>query len=486
MASYSIIAAIDEDRGLGLEGKIPWDMPEDLSFFRTQTSGGVVIMGRKTWESLPAEHRPLKDRKNIVVSRTLTKLKGAKVYPSFKKALDNCKNQYSIFVIGGAEIYAEALRSPFCRQLMITEIPRKYGCDVHFPEIPSHFQQEREQEKEYHEKTSNEKIEVKVRWYTRSINGFDENQYLRGLMRILSEKNIHDDRTGVGVYSSYGMVMRYDLRKTFPLLTTKRVFWRGVVEELLFFLRGQTDTKILEEKKVNIWQKNTRQEFLDKLSLPYEEGDMGPMYGFQWRHWGAEYRGCDQSYRGQGVDQLAELIQRLKTDPYSRRHVLSAWNVSDLKKMVLNPCHVMVQFDVVEKEEIVEKEESDKGKEKAEEEEPETIKYYELSCQMIQRSADMACGVPFNIASYALLTRLIAEVCGYRPGFFYYTIGNAHIYKNHLDGINEQVQRPAMPPPKLHIRKKLQTVEDLEELTFEDFELEDYCPYPSISFEMNE
>lgn len=208
--------------------------------------------------------------------------------------------------------------------------------------------------------------------------------------------------------------MRFSLRDgLFPLLTTKRVFWRGVLEELLWFIKGSTDAKELQAKNVHIWDGNSTREFLDKNGFQdRKEGDLGPIYGFQWRHYGAEYKTSSDDYTAQGIDQLNEVIRRIRTNPNDRRIVMSAWNVIDLPKMALPPCHCFVQFYVADGE---------------------------LSCQLYQRSADMGLGVPFNIASYALLTCMIAHVTDLKPGDFVHTLGDAHIYLNHLEPLQEQV-----------------------------------------------
>lgn len=230
--------------------------------------------------------------------------------------------------------------------------------------------------------------------------------------KIIGKKR--SDRTGVGTVSIFGAQMRFDLRNdVFPLLTTKRVFWRAVLEELLWFIKGSTNAKDLQDKNIHIWDGNSTREFLDKNGFhDREEGDLGPIYGFQWRHFGAEYKTCHDDYTGQGIDQLNEVINRIRTNPNDRRIIMSAWNVADIPKMALPPCHCFVQFYVADGE---------------------------LSCQLYQRSADMGLGVPFNIASYALLTCMIAHVTGLKPGDFIHTIGDAHVYLNHIEPLKQQV-----------------------------------------------
>lgn len=249
--------------------------------------------------------------------------------------------------------------------------------------------------------------------------------------------------------------MRFDMRNSFPLLTTKRVFWRAVAEELLWFVHGSTDAKILQEKNIHIWDGNSDRKFLDKLGFTErEEGDLGPVYGFQWRHFGAKYRTCHDDYTNEGVDQLKEVINTIRTNPNDRRIIMSAWNPIDIPQMALPPCHCLAQFYVANGE---------------------------LSCQLYQRSADMGLGVPFNIASYALLTYMIAHITGLKPGDFVHTTGDTHVYKNHIEPLKEQLKRKPRPFPKLVIKRD---VKDIEDFKFEDFEIVDYKPYPKIEMQM--
>eukprot|EP00041_Stephanoeca_diplocostata_P005867 m.69734 g.69734 ORF g.69734 m.69734 type:complete len:329 (+) comp16045_c0_seq5:191-1177(+) len=283
----------------------------------------------------------------------------------------------------------------------------------------------------------------------------DEYQYMNLIKNILRTGKTKGDRTGTGTISIFGAQMRFNLRESFPLLTTKSVFFRGVAEELLWFVKGSTSAKELSEKNVKIWDANGSRKFLDDNGLGHrEEGDLGPVYGFQWRHFGAEYTDMHADYSGQGVDQLAAVIETIKTNPNSRRIIMSAWNPPDLPKMALPPCHTMCQFFVLDGE---------------------------LSCQLYQRSGDMGLGVPFNIASYALLTVMIAHVCGLRPGDFVHTLGDAHVYSNHVDALHVQLERTPRPFPKLNIKRQISSIDDFK---YEDFELEGYKPHPKIAMKM--
>lgn len=256
-------------------------------------------------------------------------------------------------------------------------------------------------------------------------------QYHALLRRVLNEGVRKEDRTGTGTLSVFGHQMRFNLEDGFPLVTTKKLHLRSIIHELLWFLQGSTNIAYLKANNVRIWD-----EWAD------ENGDLGPVYGYQWRSW----PGPD----GTHVDQIARLIQGLKTNPDSRRHMVSAWNVALVDQMALPPCHVMFQFYVAE------------GK---------------LSCQLYQRSADLFLGVPFNIASYALLTHMVAQVCELKVGDFVHTFGDAHIYLNHLTQVNEQLQRAHRALPKLILNP---AIKDLFSFHFEDITIEGYDPHPAI------
>jgi len=283
----------------------------------------------------------------------------------------------------------------------------------------------------------------------------EEMQYLDLVRDVLDTGVQRGDRTGTGTISKFGVQMRFDLRERFPLLTTKSTFWRGVAEELLWFMSGDTSAATLQEKGIKIWDGNSSREYLDSIGLTERaEGDLGPVYGWQWRHFGAEYKDRTTDYTGQGVDQLAEVIHKIKNKPNDRRIILSAWNPADLGKMALPPCHMFCQFFVANGE---------------------------LSCQMYQRSADLGLGVPFNIASYALLTCLLAHTCGLKRGDFVHCIGDAHVYLNHVDALREQLQREPRPFPTLTIAPE---VTDALQCTFADLKIDGYTPHGKIAMKM--
>ncbi|MBT6120976.1 thymidylate synthase [bacterium] len=263
-------------------------------------------------------------------------------------------------------------------------------------------------------------------------------EYLDLLEEILENGETKEDRTGTGTISIFGHQLKIDLRKGFPLLTTKKVFFKSLVYELLWFLKGKTNIHEGLSEHTSIWNP-----WADK------DGNLGPIYGYQWRHWD-KYTKTDDGYSKTHVDQIENAIHLIKTQPDSRRIIVSAWNVADIEKMALPPCHTFFQFYVVNGH---------------------------LDCQLYQRSADVAVGVPFNIASYALLQHLIANECNLIPRFFVHTFGDAHIYSNHIAGVNEQLKRSPTELPKLVINKK-----PLSEITYEDIQLENYTCQPFIKF----
>lgn len=256
-------------------------------------------------------------------------------------------------------------------------------------------------------------------------------QYIELCQRVLDEGAEKGDRTGTGTISVFGHQMRFNLQEGFPLVTTKKLHLKSIIHELIWFLKGSTNVKYLQDNGVRIWNEWAR-----------EDGELGPIYGYQWRSW--------PMANGQYVDQIKQVIDSIKTNPNSRRHIVSAWNVGQLDEMQLPPCHILFQFYVAD------------GK---------------LSCQLYQRSADLFLGVPFNIASYALLTMMVAQVCGLQLGDFVHTLGDVHIYNNHIPQVELQVSREPRGLPNLTINPDVKSIDDF---TFEDFKLCDYNSHPHI------
>ncbi|XP_028061160.1 bifunctional dihydrofolate reductase-thymidylate synthase-like isoform X1 [Camellia sinensis] len=503
--TYQVVVAATQNMGIGKDGKLPWKLPSDLKYFKDVTlttsdpvKKNAVIMGRKTWESIPLEHRPLPGRLNVVLTRSgsfdIATAENVVICGSIGSALEllaaspYCLSIEKVFVIGGGQILREALNAPGCDAIHITEIETNIECDTFIPAVdmsvflpwyssfPLVENNIRYSFTTYVRvknitieplsqanglKSDNslnfDKFEVKKFSFLPKMifEKHEEYLYLRLVQDIISDGTSKDDRTGTGTLSKFGCQMRFNLRKSFPLLTTKKVFWRGVVEELLWFISGSTNAKVLQGKGIHIWDGNASRDYLDSIGLvDREEGDLGPVYGFQWRHFGARYTNMHADYTGLGFDQLSDVIDKIKNKPDDRRIILSAWNPSDLKLMALPPCHMFAQFYVANGE---------------------------LSCQMYQRSADMGLGVPFNIASYSLLTFMIAHVCDLVPGDFVHVIGDAHVYRTHVRPLQEQLQKLPKPFPILKINPEKK---DIDSFVADDFKLMCYDPHQKIEMKM--
>ena len=512
----------------------------------------AVIMGRKTWESIPTKFRPLDGRTNIVLTRqprdavispeeaTAKDVITASTLEEATAKLKAMDKVGDIFVIGGGQVYEESVKSGMVDRVIYTEVdnvPESTEFDAFFPELSAEdgweccaysapatdpakgdAEEKKEDEDEVMAATAADAeahtdaksgLTYKFLDYHRKANpvaetGSDdgvvpvdassakegeepatkkqktaegeaekkkeepipegpevnpeEMQYLQMCRDIIENGVRRGDRTGTGTLSKFGTQMRFSLRdNTLPLLTTKRTFWRGVAEELIWFVSGNTNANDLAAKDIHIWDGNGSREFLDNRGLGHREvGDLGPVYGFQWRHFGAKYETMHTDYTGKGVDQLAECIDKIKNNPEDRRIIMSAWNPADLNEMALPPCHMFCQFYV----------DTNKG---------------ELSCQMYQRSADMGLGVPFNIASYALLTHMVAQVCGLKAGDFVHTIGDAHVYANHVDALKQQLERMPRAFPKIKINPAKKNIDDF---TYDDFEVIGYKPHKTIKMKM--
>jgi thymidylate synthase len=307
----------------------------------------------------------------------------------------------------------------------------------------------------------------------------EEYQYLNLIREILENGEHRPDRTGTGTYAvPFPPQMKFTLSRPstdptqppesiLPLLTTKRVFLRAVIGELLWFIAGSTHSKALSDAGIKIWDGNGSRAYLDSVGLShYEEGELGPVYGFQWRHFGAEYKGHAHDYTGEGVDQLAEVIDKLKNKPHDRRIILSAWNPADIKKMALPPCHMFAQFYVSFPKQ------ADGTKARG-----------VLHSLLYQRSCDMGLGVPFNIASYALLTHMLAHVCDLTPGTFTHTMGDAHVYADHVDALKVQLEREPREFPTMRIKRDVGG--SIDGWVPEEFEVLGYKPHAGIAMKMS-
>lgn len=476
-----IVAACESNGGIGMDGALPWpNLTNDMKNFKAVTNNHAVVMGRRTYESIPLKYRPLPNRLSIVLSsksRTELSLPDPVLLAgSFIAAHELLKahGRSIVYVIGGESVYREAFRYPeWSTRVYLTSVLSDFDVDTFFPmdaltkpESPftllsissDHCDNGVNYTFKEYARRSFEDTGVENSDKGKPIIGVtdrhEEHQYLDSIRRILGTGVSRGDRTGTGTVALFGEHMRFSLRESFPLLTTKRVFWRGVVEELLWFLKGRTNANELAEKKVHIWDANGSRQFLDSRGFSEREvGDLGPVYGFQWRHFGATYTDMHADYTGKGVDQLTEVIETIRKNPNDRRMIMTAWNPAATDQMALPPCHLLCQFFVANGE---------------------------LSCQMYQRSCDMGLGVPFNIASYALLTCLIADVTGLKRGDFIHVLGDTHVYKNHVDALQQQLLREPRPFPKLHIQHR----DDIEEFGIGDITLEGYDPHGALPMKM--
>lgn len=490
MKPFNIIVAATRQGGIGISGSLPWPkLKYDMQHFANITGSkkkspeklNAVIMGRKTWDSLDDKYKPLPNRLNYVVTRNLGHLQGINnIYPhnSLTNALLHASNTTTEqYVIGGGEIYAQALKLPQCQTIYKTEILNNIPADTYIPEIdPKIFKLETVGKVINDNGIDYQFLKyIRKNQYQPTINnyqqflinsGFDnrimnsrnpeEMSYLATIKYIMDHGNVKTDRTGVGTKSIFGHSQRYNLENnTWPILTTKKVFLKGIIEELLWIISGSTDGRVLLSKNVKIWQGNGTREFLDRNNLQhYKENELGPIYGHQWRFSGAKYTGYDGYYTGQGVDQLADVINQIKSNPDSRRHIICAWNPLQIKEMALPPCHVLVQFYVANGE---------------------------LSCMMYQRSVDTALGEPFNIASYTLLTHMIAHITGLKAKEFIHIKGDTHIYNTHAEGLNEQIKREPYEFPKISFNRK---ISDINQFTRDDIKMVGYNSHPAINMPM--
>lgn len=494
VANYRNKLAIGRNNGL------LYRIREDLNFFKSITSESlskdskvlknVVVMGRKTWFSIPRNKRPLPDRINIVLTND-PNLHQLSPYPkmlmwfpwlpydfntrgknTYFMTFGQFENFYArthanVWVMGGGEIYRKFLQSAHLKpqKVYLTEIldykpETGHEPDAFMDALDWSYKLIGNSETKYDAGT---KQKYRFLRYAVVKGGTDEKGYLDLCNQVLKQGKERLDRTGVGTISSFGHQLHFDISDTVPLLTTKRVPWKHVIEELLWFMRGDTNAKILQRKGVKIWDGNTSREFLDARGLThYEEGILGAGYGWQWRFFGAKYSqafadtsNIDYGAVG-GFDQLNYVLRMLHDDPYSRRILMSYWNPPDFDKTALVPCHFSVQFYV---------------------EDRDGEKY--LDCHFTMRSNDLLLGHPFNIFSYAVMTYILALKSGMKPGKLVYTGADVHIYKNHIEQMETQLSRIPRPLPKLWVSPDVK-YKDWHEIQIDDFDIIGYFPHPPI------
>lgn len=501
MGKITLIAAISKCKnsklGIGFQNKIPWNVPEDLEFFKKTTIEKVVVMGRKTYESIG---KPLKNRLNIILSRDynfkITTDPNVLIYNSVDKLIvDLKKMKQEIFVIGGHEIYKQFLGiTGLVESIIITEIsvnseitPTKQStlkvspieCDTFFPEIPWNFVIS-DYTLDCISKNTNYNFKI-IKYINKTIET-DSNQiyninysldkkyipnevhYINLVKDIMKNGNIRDDRSGVGTISKFGCQLKFDISQTVPLLTTKRVPWEMAIEEMLWMLRGSTNSKELEEKGIKIWKGHTSREFLDKSGFPnYKEGQLPYGYGHQIRNAGGDTyncKNCNSENEIAGFDQLEYIVNELRVNPFSRRIKWNLWTANQMIKTQLPCCHNSIQFYV---------------------QEINNIKY--LSAMVGMRSNDIACGNPFNIFGYSVLVYIIAMKCDMIPNELIFNLGDAHIYNNHLNKITEQISKSIKSQPVLYLDPSIKDA-PFNNISINDFQVIGYYPHPTIKYEM--
>ena len=486
MIYYHIVASLNSNGIIGIGNKLLIECKDDLKRFYQLTTEvypesyglsdkpkNILVMGYNTWLSIPDSVKPFKGRMSVVVSGNHVGYDTNSVVfrPSLEEAFDFCERFQTgrVFVIGGSMVFERCWThySHYCQTLYLTHFNESnsphHGGFKAFPQgllekTLKHYQSA----KTYSDCVINTPQGPDIGRVSQQLiihqkenhANVGENQYLQLLQKVLRQGTKQTTRNAT-VLSLFGERMVFDLQQGFPLLTTKQMGYKTILRELLWFISGSTSNKELQDKRVHIWDQNASKEFLESRGLDYEEGDLGPVYGFQWRYAGAEYKGCHEGYGGQGIDQLQNIVDLLRNDPHSRRILMSAWNPQDLDKMALPPCHVMCQFYV----------NSDN---------------HTLDCQLYQRSGDMFLGVPFNIASYAFLTHILCKITGYKPGKLIHVLGDVHLYEDHVEQARTQLMRVPISFPEITISG----VTDIDHIEEEMITITGYKCYPKIEAQM--
>ena len=478
-----IVAYCKNNNGIGNNNKIPWFLKNDLKNFQQITSKtfksytkNMVVMGRKTWDSIPDKHKPLKNRLNVILTRNkdvrlkheIESYKDTIVKYDFNDILEVAKlnknfNISNIFIIGGESLYKLALESDSISKIYITEVYEDYECDTFFHKIDKEKYKLSYVSKFYSENNIYYRYLEYVNKNNSSVEEWvnkEEQQYLDTLHNIITKGIETEDRTGVGTYSLFGERFIYNLEDTFPALTTKKIYLRGVFEELMLYLSGKTDNAILNEKGIKIWNGNTSREFLDNRGLwHYPEGDMGETYGFNFRHYGGFYETCKQDYKGCGFDQLEYVLYLIKNDPNSRRIIINLWNPATINKAALPACLCFYQFYV-------------------------DTRHKKLNLQIYIRSSDYFLANNWNTLTGAFLVNMICNLndINLSPGKLTVITGDTHIYKNHIEQVKQNLERTPRPFPKLIF--KCGGLDSIYDYKYEDIKLLDYCPYKNIKAPM--
>lgn len=435
--------------GIGYANSLVYPIKDDLLRFKKITENHIIVMGYNTWMSLTK--KPLPNRIHIVLTTKIySTFSTDKIlymnYEKFKKYY-NKNSTKNYYIIGGSEIFKLFLADYMFDRVIINHIMPdivKPICIWIDPKLFSNYKLFG-----YSQKYRDEERQVSYRYlyYEFCYTLHQEYKYLDVMKNILENGNTRNDRTNTGTISFFGSRCKFDIRDNIPLMTTRKISFKNILEELLWFCRGETNSKILESKGVNIWKGNTTREFLDKNGLyDYQEGEAGPIYGKQWRRSG-----------NRGIDQLEYIVNLLRNDPYSRRILISSWVPEDLDKMCLTPCHTHAQWYVEEKN---------------------GVKY--LSCQFYQRSQDTFLAMTYNVVSYTILTYILCKKCNMKPKELIYIGGDCHIYNNHIEQVKEQLNRKPVPFPCLSLSDCIKD-KDWSDIKYEDFELIGYFPNKKIS-----
>lgn len=472
----NLIFSVTKDNVIGVDNNLCISSSDDLKYFKSITTdnynnhNNVVIMGYNTWLSLK---KPLVNRYNVVIThnnydKMQDESNNCNVFRTFEDSLEYLNTiQYGkIFVIGGAKMYEYVINqySNHIENIYVTLY--NYLMDDTYNDKLTYFTMDIKLDNFVQIRNTYHTGECKVynrieKLYTNktldynniiyttknSVNNY-EMQYLNLLNTIRKNDNLSNGRNGQ-VYSTFGEKLVFNLENGFPILTTKKMPWKTILRELLWFISGDTNNNNLNKQKVHIWDQNASLEYMESRGLNYKEGDLGPIYGFQWRYFGAKYIDCDTNYKGKGFDQLSYVINEIKNNPSSRRIILNSWNASDIDQMSLPPCHLMVQFNI-------------------------DGEY--IDAQLYQRSGDMFLGVPFNITSYAFLLSIIGHITGYKPRKLIHILGNSHIYEEHLDSIMKQLNRVPYKFPTLKINNQLTDIDSIKEEYFEVCNYNSYGP----------
>lgn len=465
---FEIVACVDNQYGIGLKNKLPWKNKNDIQHFKRITTDNntlnkinIVIMGNNTFKSIL---KPLPNRLSIVLSKSIDCTNPEITFDISQPLYYNCyqklllaihafqKNINKVFIIGGSQIYSLFTNLHIVSTIHLTVIYKNYNCDTFLDKnILKQFEVGSSSLKKF------KIFQTPIEYFTYRYVNKDENNYLHLLNNIITNGIYKIDRTNIGIVSKFGKQLKFNVRNwRLPLYTHRKMFARGIIEELLFFISGSTNTKLLENKKVNIWKGHTSREFLNSRHLVhYQEGEYGPMYGYLLRHWGYPYQGLNHDYSNKGIDQLAYVINEIKTNPTSRRILFSYWNPSVFDEQPLYSCHILYQFYV-------------------------DVQKNEISCMFTMRSNDFALANCFNVCSATLLLFMICKVTGYNPGKVVYNVNDCHVYQNQIDVVQQFSKNKTYNFPLCY----LDNITNITDFKYEHFKIMFYNSNGSYSIPM--